>query len=100
MGLGRPQKLVMNMPRVYNKRHRNIPSTAVYVGRPSPFGNPFIIGQDGDRDEVCYKFEKYIENCPALIQAVKEELRGKDLICWCAPLPCHAETLIRIANED
>jgi hypothetical protein len=35
-----------------------------------------------------------------LLKAVKKELRGKDLVCWCAPLECHADILLKIANED
>ena len=31
----------------------------VYIGRPSIFGNPFIIGKDGNCDEVIKKYEKY-----------------------------------------
>ncbi len=27
------------------------------------------------------------------------ELRGEDLVCWCAPLPCHADVLLELANE-
>jgi hypothetical protein len=28
----------------------------VYVGRPSPFDNPFVIGRDGDRGTVIRKY--------------------------------------------
>jgi hypothetical protein len=27
------------------------------------------------------------------------DLRGLDLVCWCAPLPCHGDVLLRLANE-
>ena len=27
-------------------------------------------------------------------------LRGKDLVCWCAPQRCHADVLLKYANED
>jgi hypothetical protein len=30
--------------------------------------------------------------------AALPELRGKDLICWCAPKPCHADVLLDLAN--
>lgn len=40
------------MPKVYNKNKDLIPDGAVYVGRPSPFGNPFVIGKDGDRQDT------------------------------------------------
>lgn len=31
---------------------------------------------------------------------MKRELRGRDLVCWCFPLTCHGEILLRIANEE
>jgi hypothetical protein len=54
----------------------------VYVGRPSKWGNPFVIGRDGLRDDVIAKYRAWILRQPALITAL-HELRGKDLICWC-----------------
>lgn len=85
-------------PRVLNKRKAGIPAGAAYIGRPSPFGNPFEIGRDGTRDEVCEKFEAYIAERPDLQARAKTQLRGKDLVCWCAPARCHGDTLLRIAN--
>lgn len=84
-------------PRVLSKRD-GMPSGAVYVGRPSRFGNPFVIGKDGDRAAVVARFEKAILDNPDLLAAAKAELRGKDLVCWCAPKACHADVLLRIAN--
>jgi hypothetical protein len=26
------------------------------------------------------------------------ELRDRDLVCWCAPDPCHGDLLLRLAN--
>lgn len=86
------------MPKVYNKRQPNIPKGAVYIGRGSPFGNPFRIGQDGDRDAVCEKYEDYLSGNPALLSKVKTELCGKNLVCWCAPKRCHGDFLLKIAN--
>jgi hypothetical protein len=40
------------MPRVHNKYHNSAPSNAVYIGRGSPFGNPFVIGKDGTRGKL------------------------------------------------
>ena len=88
------------MPRVYNKRDRNIPADAVYVGRPTRFGNPFPMHSEGERDKVCDQFEALVTSNPQFIASIKRELRGKDLVCWCAPKRCHADTLLRIANED
>lgn len=75
-----------------------MPAGAVYVGRPSRFGNPFVIGRHGDRAEVVARFEASLMTNPELLAAAKAELRGKDLVCWCAPEVCHADVLLRIAN--
>ena len=40
------------MPKVLNKRVDGMPPAAVYIGRPSIWGNPFVIGKDGSRDAV------------------------------------------------
>lgn len=74
-----------------------------YVGRPSILGNPFVIGPDGSRLEVIRKYEKWfkdkIENDRIanglIIEMVRElEQTGRlVLICWCAPLACHAEVI-------
>jgi hypothetical protein len=70
----------------------------VYVGRPSKWGNPFVIGRDGSRDEVIAKYRAWIVRQPALMAAL-HELRGKDLVCWCAPERCHADVLVELANR-
>jgi hypothetical protein len=72
----------------------------VYVGRPSKWGNPFVIGRDGERDAVISKFRVYLLTHPALLEDCKRELRNKVLGCWCAPKRCHAEVLVELANED
>lgn len=76
----------------------------VYVGRPSKWGNPFVIGPDGSRDEVCDKFEDWLvssdEGC-RLLGDIQTELRGKILGCHCDDDErCHADTLLRIANRQ
>lgn len=86
------------MPAVYNK-YKGVPKGAVYIGRPSPYGNPFSLGKDGSRDEVYDKFEQYIKSKPEFIKLVKENLKGKDLVCFCKPERCHGDTLIEIANS-
>ncbi len=85
--------------KVYNKRDTNIPADAVYVGRHTVFGNPFVIGWDGTREEVIAKFKNHLLSNPQLMQRVKQELKGKSLICWCAPAACHADVLMHYANE-
>jgi Domain of unknown function (DUF4326) len=44
-----------------NKYKAGVPHGAVYCGRGSPYGNPFVIGRDGDRDQVCERFERGVE---------------------------------------
>lgn len=71
----------------------------IYIGRPSIWGNPFEIGKDGTRTEVIQKYEDWIRTQPKLMAAAKRLLVGRTLGCWCSPLPCHGEVLIKIANE-
>lgn len=88
------------MPKVLNKKHDTIPlGEAVYIGRPSPWGNPFVIGRDGDLDEVIAKYRLYLLNNPELLVRVAE-LRGKDLVCWCSPDACHGDVLLHFANYE
>jgi hypothetical protein len=71
----------------------------VYIGRPSQWGNPFIIGVDGTREEVVLKYEEWLLSQPALVLKAKHELKDKVLGCWCAPLACHGDILAKIADE-
>lgn len=71
----------------------------VFIGRPGPWGNPFIVGKDGGRDECIEMYILWFMAQPELIQKAKVELKGKILGCWCAPKPCHGDFLCRIANE-
>jgi len=87
------------MCRVLNAKQvgKTSSATRVYVGRPSKWGNPFVLGRDGSRDEVIAKYRAWIVTQPALMSAL-HELRGKNLICWCAPDSCHADVLAELAN--
>lgn len=67
---------------------------AVRVDRGSLFGNPFVLGADGDRDAVCDAYEDhYLPHKPSIMNALPS-LKGKVLICHCYPLRCHAQSLI------
>jgi len=70
----------------------------VKIDRSSKWGNPFRIGPDGDRDEVCDKYEARLLKRVDLLRSL-EELRGKRLGCWCKPLRCHGDTLVRFLEE-
>jgi Domain of unknown function (DUF4326) len=88
----------MDEPRVLNRKTTDQLAGAIYVGRPTKWGNPFVIGRDGTRGEVIARYAVYL-HASGLIDMI-DELRGLDLVCWCAPEPCHADVLVRYANAD
>jgi len=89
--------------RVRNKKRFKGPG--IYVGRPSPLGNPWRMDSN-DPDSRAKVIEKYrewflermrersspqrraVERIVAL--AKRQDI---DLVCWCAPLPCHADVI-------
>lgn len=84
--------------RIQRKRTKGwrMPAGAVYVGRGSKWGNPYKIGTCLIGN-AAMAAEAYAANLP--LGPFAQELRGKDLACWC-PLdqPCHADVLLREAN--
>lgn len=80
--------------KVYNKRAGNAPAGSEYIGRGSPYGNPFRIGIDGDRDTVCDRFENEV-----LPYLDIEPLRGKNLVCYCSPARCHGDSILKKLRE-
>jgi hypothetical protein len=87
------------VPKVYKNGAGPIPEGAVLVDRTTKWGNHYRIGTHGTREEVIAKFETWLRMHPSQMRIVREALAGKDLVCHCAPLPCHADVLLRIANE-
>ena len=98
----------MTPKRIQRKRTKGwrMPEGAVYVGRPTLFGNPFptvgiytdwlrgvfIWGRDG------YTARELIDK-RQWVRANIDTLRGKDLACWCKEgQPCHADVLLKLAN--
>lgn len=97
-----------------------LPYGTKVVSRPSRFGNPFVVGVDGNgnRGDVVWRFRAHLERRrthPVLDQIwaypsddeIRTELAGWDLACWC-PLTndsdsgddhCHADVLLRFAND-
>jgi hypothetical protein len=77
--------------RVLNKRtlSKADEEGTVYVGRPSQWGNPFVIGRDGDRGQVIERYRLEV-----LPYVDLQPLVGRHLVCWCSPLPCHADVLL------
>jgi hypothetical protein len=92
-----------------------MPPNTVYVGRPTKWGNPFVVGEIyydysenypqpvekivKDRQHAVELFRKNLYNL--LRPGEIEELRGKNLACWC-PLdqPCHVDVYLELANEE
>ena len=79
---------------------RNAPPDAIRIDRRTRWGNPFVIGKDGTREEV---IEKYRDHLWSQIRTGKLSLddlaglHGKDLACHCAPQPCHGDVLSKAA---
>lgn len=87
----------MSNIKVVNKYHK-IPYD-VYIGRGSIWGNPFVIGKDGTREEVIEKYEEYLVNSPELLSKLPE-LRGKTLACFCKPQKCHGDIIAKYAYKN
>lgn len=106
-----------------------MPPGAIYVGRPTVFGNPWSVQaalasdlfepsavpevcvtcfrrwlQRTDYPDALEKFPIYKTLEPKRLEILSRlsELRGHDLACWC-PLEspwCHADVLLEIANKE
>ena len=111
------------LKRIQRKRTAGwkMPRGTVYVGRPSPLGNPFKAGIHYDHQHAVDLFQLCVRRFPiqghdinrwhdaggsvaALIGIASgtllQGLRGKNLACWCAlDQPCHAEILLKMAND-
>lgn len=87
-----------------------MPSNAVYVGRPTTYGNRFTAETEGSIAAAVAMFEHDVNKfqCfhPSDYARWIAPLRGKDLACWCPlvdkdgkAVPCHADVLLELANE-
>lgn len=102
--------------RIQRKRTKGwkMPENTIYVGRPTKWGNPFVVGKPGgaytakvqDQRHAWQLYRSVAIDNEKLIAAAREELRGKNLACFC-PKPsqpyesdcCHAAVLLEIANS-
>lgn len=76
-----------------------MPEGAVYVGRPTKFGNPFPVAEYGPAGAV-EQYRLWLQTQPDLVDAARAELRGRNLACWCPPgRPCHADVLLPLARQ-
>ena len=104
-------------PRVWHCRDPRCPRDTVYVGRPSMWGNPFLLGALDPETQIPMTREKVINKYAAMIaasdklQRTLSFLKGKHLSCWCKPfrtasgellrpdVACHADVLFGLANK-
>lgn len=102
--------------RLSRARGFRLPANAVNVARPGRWGNPFVIGRDGTREQCVAMFYQLARGFVDLGNAHVEvddqltyfcrlrrhisDLAGHDLACWCAldGKPCHADVLLHLAN--
>lgn len=91
--------------RLQRKRVRGwrAPAGSIIVTRPTKWGNPFKVGIHGNSVECVRLFRAELLAQDAAwarrIKADVEELRGKDLLCWCKlGRACHANILLEFAN--
>ena len=72
----------------------------IYIGRPSPYGNPFTLMGENDRENCVKKYREWIHKPEqkSLRNLMREKLRGRKLGCFCAPKLCHGDVIIEICN--
>lgn len=70
----------------------------IYIGRPSKWGNPFKLGPHESREDTIARYEKWIRTQPHILARLSE-LKGKRLACWCRPLACHGDVLVKLIKE-
>lgn len=73
-------------------------SYTVDISRPYPLGNPFVIGQDGTREDVIRKHKVLFLSSERLKKIARETCRGKVLGCYCKPKACHGDTIAEYLN--
>ena len=118
--MAEPKRIQLSRRKGYRK-----PEGAIVVARPSRWGNPYHLdlyrddypdtSEHGLRSMATSDFRGLVEgrwdrfeDTPAYpsIDAIRAELRGHDLACWCPlvdadgrPVPCHADVLLELANR-
>ena len=87
---------------ILNKRFDGVPPGAMYCGRPSILGNPFIIPRDGTREEVVAKYRSWFyDNVdrPDFQAALARAEKATYLVCWCAPELCHLSVIVEYLEK-
>ena len=100
----------MSAVRIQRRRTKGWRMTvgAMYVGRPSRWGNPFRLQPSSGRIEAAIARMMVVRLHRRWVTAEVNEhltidlepLRGRDLVCWCSlDQPCHADVLLELANR-
>lgn len=75
----------------------------VYIGRGTVWGNPYQIGQDGDRDEVirkfAYDFDRGFLKVHQDFEKHLSKIKGKVIACHCKPAACHGDVIAAYVNS-
>lgn len=83
-------------PRLWNRTDPDRPRKCTSIMRPGRLSNPYVIGIDGNRAQVLEKFEAYARACRMDAIAALDDA---DLVCCCAPMPCHGDIILKIWDE-
>ena len=71
----------------------------VFIGRGSIWGNPFRITTKKNREDVIAEYEVYVRQNKSLMDQL-HTLRGMKLGCFCAPMSCHGDVLVKLIEEQ
>jgi hypothetical protein len=93
--MNKPKRIQRSRPKGWK-----MPANAIYVGRPTVWGNPYGVGSKLMNGETLTA-EKAVELYDNFSERdIRHCLHDKDLACWCAlDEPCHADVLLRISNS-
>ena len=83
---------IFSVPRLVNMATTIPNKDAVYIGRPSRWGNPYRLSKYS-RSEAIRLFEIHLVNS-GLIEQI-HILKNKQLVCFCHPKACHGEVLLK-----
>lgn len=84
------------MTSVVNKRTTD--EWDVDIMRPGPYGNPYVIGKHGTRQQ-CIELYRQRLYSDVELQRLVQPLRGKRLACCCKPLACHGDVLVEFLDS-
>lgn len=79
----------------------------ILIDRKTPYGNPFVVGKDGDRKTVIKKhkdwlsgkkFKKFLQKRRKYVLQRIPLMQGERLGWWCDPSPCHGDTYAELAD--